>query len=336
MVIILGRLHVKLDLIIMSLTKAFLFLWQMLSIPFNPYVWDSTKQRVNSDVLALDLKDKAGKLIKVANLSDSVMVVIPLKPPTVTANTSQYFTNNNNLRFHEIDVEFGNTLVILEITPCEESTYLFVYMRYGQRPTTKEYDLNATVSSNSRCVWTLTAHGKKDGKTECSFNQSLPIKTLAKRPGKYFLGVQSFKRSVTNSHKRKKRSCFGNRREKRSCVEVKDPPPTPPQSKNVTVVPVYDSKTDQNYTLTVALGSCVYWSEEREMWITDGCQVSYVNFLCSGPIKFFCILAIFGCFWVTLAIEEGACLSVLMFIYFIFVRLLVIFGSCIHVDFALK
>ncbi|KAL9967119.1 hypothetical protein ACROYT_G025287 [Oculina patagonica] len=246
---------------------------QMLSIPFNPYTWDSTKQRVNSDVLALDLKDERQRLIKVANLSDNVMVFTPFKPHTVTVvENSQFFTNNNNLRFHEIAIEFGDTLVILEITPSEVQTYLFVYMRYGQRPTTKEYDLNATVSSNSRCIWTLTAHGKKDGKTECSFNQSLPITTLAKRPGKYFLGVQSFKIGVTNSHKRKKRSCFGNRREKRSCVEVKDPPPTPPQSKNVTVVPVYDSKTDQNYTLRVALGSCVYWSEKREMWITDGCH----------------------------------------------------------------
>ncbi|KAL9976392.1 hypothetical protein ACROYT_G013690 [Oculina patagonica] len=223
---------------------------QMLSIPFNPYTWDSTKQRVNSDVLALELKDERRKVIKLANLSNGVTVIIPLKPRTISSENPQYFTNKN-LRFHKIDVENENTFIIVEITPGDASTHLIVYIRYGQRPTTKEHDLNATVSSNGRCVWTLTAHGKKDGKTECSFSQSFPIKTLAKRPGKYFLGVQSYKKILNNSHKRKKRSCFGNRREKRSCVEVKDPPPTPPQSKNVTVVPVYDSKTDQNYTLRV-------------------------------------------------------------------------------------
>ena len=258
----------------------------MLSIPFNPYTWDGTKQRVNSDVLALDLKDETRKVIKVANLSDGVKLVTPLKPQEAIPENSQYFTNNDHLRFYEIDVEYEDTLIILEITPGEPSINLFVYMRYGQRPTIKEHDLKATISSNLMCVWMLSAHGKKNSETECSFNQFSPIKTLAKRPGKYFLGVQSYNGSANNSHRRKKRSCFGNRREKRSCVEVKDAPPSPPQSKNVTVVPVYDSDTDQNYTLRVALGSCVYWSEEREMWITDGCQVSYVNFLGSGPVCF--------------------------------------------------
>jgi len=253
----------------------------MLSIPFNPYTWDRTTNRVNSDVLDLDLKDDTRKLIKVSNLSNNVIIVTPLKNQTVSLENGQYFTQNDNLRFHEIDVEYENTLIMLEITPTEANTNLFVYLRYGQRPTTQEHDLNATVSKSEKCVWSPGTHGKKDGKSECPFERltGTPIETLAKRPGKYFLGVQSYHRSGTNSHKREKRSCFGNKRQKRSCVEVKDPPPTPPQGENVTVVPVYDSKTDQNYTLRVALGSCVFWSEEREMWITDGCQVSRVNVL---------------------------------------------------------
>lgn len=249
----------------------------MLSIPFNPYTWDSTKQRVNSDVLALDLKDETRKLIKVSNLTSDVIIVTPLKPQTVSLENPQYFTKNDDLRFHEIDVKYDNTLIMLEITPDETSINLFVYMRYGQRPTTQEHDLNVTVSKNERCVWTPSAHDRNGGATECSVNPLTPIETLAKQPGKYFLGVQSYNTTAANSHKRKRRSCFGNGRQKRSCVEVKDPPPTPPQSENITVVPVYDSKTDLNYTLRVAMGSCVYWSEEREMWITDGCQVSHVS-----------------------------------------------------------
>ena len=245
----------------------------MLSIPFNPYTWDSTKQRVKSDVLALDLKDDTRKLIKVSNLSDNVIIVTPLQNQTVSFENSRYFTQNDNLRFHVIDVEYENTLIMLEITPTEANTNLFVYLRYGQRPTTQEHDLNATVSKTEKCVWSAGTHGRKDGKTKCSQLTS-PIETLAKRPGKYFLGVQGYNRTGTNSHKREKRSCFGNRRQKRSCVEVKDPPPTPPQGENVTVVPVYDSKSDHNYTLRVAHGGCVFWSEEKEKWITEGCRVS--------------------------------------------------------------
>ena len=258
--------------------KIILFLLQMLSIPFNPYTWDSTKQRVNSDVLALELKDDTHKLIKASNLSHNIIVIAPLKPRTVSLESPQYFTQNDNLRFHVIDVKYENTLIMLEITPTEANIDLYVYLQYSQRPTTQEHDLNATVTNNGRCVWTPTSLDRKVGKTDCSFNHLAPIETLAKRPGKYFLGVQSFNSSVTEAHKRKKRSCFGGKRQKRSCVDVKDPPPTPSQSKNVTVVPVYNSKTDQNYTVRVALGSCVYWSEEREMWITDGCMVSRVIF----------------------------------------------------------
>ena len=264
----------------------FLFFLQMLSIPFNPYSWDSTKQRVNSDVLALDLKDDTRKLIKLSNLSNNVIVIIPLKLQTVSFKNGQYFTQNDNLRFHEIDVEFENTLIKMEITPTEANTNLLVYLRYGQRPTTQVHDLNATISKSEKCVWTPGAHDRKDGRTKCSRVTS-PIETLAKRPGKYFLGVQGYTRSEPNSHKREKRSCFGNRRQKRSCVEVKDPPPTPPQSKNITVVPVYNSKSDHNYTVRVALGSCVFWSEEREKWIKEGCRVSAVNVLQSGLICHF-------------------------------------------------
>ena len=41
------------------------------------------------------------------------------------------------------------------------------------------------------------------------------------------------------------RSRLGGKRRKRSCVELKDPPPTLPQNENVLVMPVYDSTTDQ-------------------------------------------------------------------------------------------
>ena len=84
----------------------------MLSIPFNPYTWDSTKHRVNSDVLALDLKVDTRKLIKVSNLSNYVIIVTPLQNQTVSFENGQYFTQNDNLRFHVIDVTYENTLIM--------------------------------------------------------------------------------------------------------------------------------------------------------------------------------------------------------------------------------
>ena len=246
----------------------------MLSIPFNPFTWDDTRKRVASDVLALDLKDDARKLIKVSDLSKDIVIVTPLKPDQISLQSPQYFTQNDILRFHQIDVEYENTLIMLEITPQDPSVSLFVYMRYGQRPTTQVHDLNATVSKKKTCIWTANEQ-VGGGKPKCSSNgfSPVPIETVAGQPGRYFLGVQSYNTSLS-SLRRQKRSCFRNKRQKRSCVEVKDPPPTPPKSTNVTVVPVYDPVTAKNYTLWVALGSCVYWSEELEKWTTDGCRVS--------------------------------------------------------------
>ena len=74
----------------------------MLSIPFNPYTWDGTRKRVNSDVLALDLKDETRNVIKVSNLSSDIIIVTSLQPQVIALEKPQYFTKNENLRFHEI------------------------------------------------------------------------------------------------------------------------------------------------------------------------------------------------------------------------------------------
>ena len=276
----------------------------MLSIPFNPYTWDVTREQVDSDILALDLKDDERKLIKVSGLPNDVLIVTPLKPQQISLQIPQYFTQNDNLRFHQIDVKYENTLIMVEMASTDERVTLFVYMRHSQRPTTQVYDLNATISKQETCIW-WNAQEKSFGRVKCSSNRftAVPIETVARQPGRYFLGIQSYNTSVTSlkrqkrscfgnrrqkrscfgnsrqkrscfGNSRQKRSCFGNRRQKRSCVQVKDPPPTPPQSKNVSAVPVYDPAISRNYTMRVALGSCVFWSEKLQMWTTEGCQVS--------------------------------------------------------------
>ena len=246
----------------------------MLSIPFNPFTWDATRNRVDSDIISLDLKDHARKLIEVSNLTKDVVISMPLKPQNVSLEIPQYFTGKDILRFHQINVEYENTLIILEIKPEEKSTTLFVYLRFRNRPTIEVHDINATISKEETCIWT-TARDSIRAKRQCFSHgrEVVPIKALAMQPGRYFLGVQNYN-SSSSSHIRRKRSCFGNRRQKRSCVLVKDPPPTPPRSKNVSVVPNYDPNVDKNYTLRVALGSCVYWSEREEKWTTAGCRVS--------------------------------------------------------------
>ncbi|RMX54592.1 hypothetical protein pdam_00023671 [Pocillopora damicornis] len=160
---------------------------QMLSMSFNPYTWDSTKERVDSDVLFLDLKDNRSELLEVSSLPDDIVIVIPSKPRTMP-NELWYFTTDDDLRFHEITVKYENTLIQVEVKPQEPTVHLFVYFRFGQRPTIRNYDLNATISQYGQCVWTASTHDKKERQPECSSNPLTPIATLARHPGKYFVG----------------------------------------------------------------------------------------------------------------------------------------------------
>ena len=61
----------------------------MLSIPFNPFTWDRTNERVHSDVLTLDLKDDKRKNVKVSQLSSDIFIKIPLKDQVNAVESSR-------------------------------------------------------------------------------------------------------------------------------------------------------------------------------------------------------------------------------------------------------
>ena len=246
-------------------------LFQVFSMPFNPFRWDKTSKMVHSDVLTMELKDNKSNTVKVSELSSDVLVKLPLKEAGSPTKSQTFFVKSGTSRFHVIKSDFGNVSIQLEITPKDASVNLSFFMRYGHRPTNKEHDLNGTLFGNEWCIWTRM-QGENKRKRVCSSNRPAPIHIYAEKPGKYHIEVRNDK-SLMKRKYRQKRSCFGHGRERRSCVEVKDPPPTPPNGKYVTVVPVYDPNTDHNYTMRVSLGSCVYWSKERQMWTTEGCQV---------------------------------------------------------------
>ena len=149
-------------------------------------------------------------------------------------------------------------------------------MRFGSRPTSQEHDLNGTVSRNGMCVWTRT-QGKSTGSDFALQTKQTLFIFWHRKLGSIMSRCEVTRRFV-KPHQRQKRSCFGHERQKRSCIEVKSPPSAPSQNKNVSVVPSYNPSTDHNYTLRVALASCVYWSDDRQMWTTEGCQVSFNQF----------------------------------------------------------
>ena len=240
----------------------------MLSIPFNPFTWHYSRKRVHSDVLSLDIKDNKGNIIDMSQLISDISIELPLHPGDHVRDL-KHFAKPTSLQYHVTHVDYDDTVMKIEIKPQTPKARYVIYIRYEQRPTTEVYDLNQTVSS--KCI--LRDTKEYDCVTEI-------VQLIARKSGPYFIGILGQKIHGQKSSTRKKRSCFGRVRQKRSCIEVKDPPPTPASFKNVTVTPEYDSLTDVNYTLSIRLSSCVYWSHAQEKWITDGCKVRrYSNLL---------------------------------------------------------
>ena len=142
-------------------------------------------------------------------------------------------------------------------------------MRYGQRPTVSEYDLKKKIPDESCSSTPQTPHGNcnKEAYDFVLFHE------LISKPGPYYIGILYEKDSNGPQRVRTKRSCFGRGRQKRSCVEPKDPP----RPENITIKPVYDSKTDVNYSMNILEESCLFWDSREEHWLSRGCRVSLLS-----------------------------------------------------------
>ena len=137
-------------------------------------------------------------------------------------------------------------------------------MRQGQRPTVTEYDLTKRIPDES-C--SISPQASQRGCSEEAYDVVL-YHELISEAGKYYIGIL-YEGGSVRPQGRKKRSCFGSGRQKRSCVEIKDPP----MPENKTIKPVYNSRTDMNYSMNILEESCVFWDSREEHWLSTGCRV---------------------------------------------------------------
>ena len=241
----------------------------MQAVNFNPFTWDSSSKKIKSSVTSLNLQSGNGKKITVSNLDRDIEIVIPISsPPTNSSNGTEHnFLKPNKMSFRGYYAELADVPVSMRIGVQEEGIAIELFVKFGERPTIENFDHNFTVTSTCR-------NQTSETKTSCVFEEnsltvvpSVPIRLYI---GLLYLGAKDF-----NEHSRIRRSCFGHGRERRSCVGVKDPPP---KGVTKTVIPKYDSSTDVNYTLSITQSSCLYWSEVKEKWTSDGCRVRHFDF----------------------------------------------------------
>ena len=159
-----------------------------------------------------------------------------------------------------------------------------IYVKYGAEPTKQEYD----------CVTSLKEQPCQNKTQLCSVSHYVWFD--AKHRGKYFIGLLQKHRK---SNVRERRSASEivspttdapdnhtprqpivrsllqvNDQDEQLCVKFKGPPTQQPVVQNKTLtLPPYDSQTSVNFTLEVDSAGCLYWSEDREQWMSEGFKV---------------------------------------------------------------
>ena len=148
-------------------------------------------------------------------------------------------------------------------------------MSSGVRPTPSNYTFRTRVPNFSSC----RTYDDRTGNFNCTDNPYVfsLSSNVTGEIGVHFIGIRlALDKGTRNSRIKRNRlmkSCKdSNGRQKRSCVGVKDPPTDPPPTPEIKV-PQYDQRTDVNYTMSVTMRSCLYWSETRQAWTSEGCKV---------------------------------------------------------------
>ena len=257
----------------------------MLSFNNNPFTWDKSAIAVKSSVLDFKLKASGGKTMNISGLSKPVELFIPISNTageSEKGNSSDQFlflkpsNGTSNLRYHMFLVSSSDVLVTIKIKPVNGKK-VGVFVNYKTKPTPQSNVFSTTIPDFSSCT---SVTGNSSDSHNCSSDPYVFTfsSLISGHNGTHYLGIRYIEEKTEVDPKsgpeRARRSCSPNqRRGKRSCVDVKDAPTTPPPTPRI-IIPIYNQTTDVNYTLSISVSGCLYWSESKEKWTSEGCQVS--------------------------------------------------------------
>ncbi|XP_074631330.1 polycystin-1-like protein 2 isoform X3 [Acropora palmata] len=259
---------------------------QIFSMKQNPFSWDASAKNVKSPVVSIDLRDNKGEVIDVSGLSKEIELNIKTNRKEQNQKPLSTFVKpsvNGSMNYHRVQVSTHGIEMSLKVVP-ENGTTLQIYIRHSKRPTDDNFEYMTNVPDYSSCKKRFAKRMSESSYPSfpysyfnCSKDPNLvllPVNVTAKL-GMVFIGVRLLgTRESENRQSRHRRSCSENGRQKRSeiCVEFKDPPTTPAPTPRL-IFPSYEPKTDVNYSMAINIGTCLYWSESKEKWTSDGCRV---------------------------------------------------------------
>ena len=262
----------------------------MLNMEENPYSWDPSANSVKSAVVDFSLKSTDGKALKIDGLSKPIELFLPVKKEETKKEnkTAEHFflkpsSGTNNMRYHSVVIPSDDVMVTLRIQP-ENNTFVDVYLGVNKKPKPEDGTkyLHKVLPDFSSCSNHLV--GNKYSNCKSDPYGIILTSAMTGGLGLHFVGIRysnslptpspEFAETVARRRRDVDPECIiHNGRQKRACVGVKTPPPTPPPTTRI-IVPLYNASTDVNYTMSVSVAGCLYWSEKKQKWTSEGCKVN--------------------------------------------------------------
>ena len=257
-------------------------LLQLLYIPSNPFTWDESSKLVTTSILDVKVKHAKGgrQLINVSNLSEEIAIQIPFATllPAPTLDVFFKEADNESIQYHTFEVEETGKAIEFYVKPQENQEKMTILIKYGEKPTMLEYDMNVKLPNYSSCVFTMTSSFEDGNCSENPYSIFLPS-TYLTQIGTYYVGVKYDIAigNVSSTQSRRKRDCGGGGRWKRSCIKYKDPPPTEPSNgKFVQQQQGYDKFSHSNYTMEQLVLGCNFWNPPSNQFSSGGCRVRQI------------------------------------------------------------
>ena len=243
----------------------------------NPYTWDSRQDAttVESKVLDVIVEKGNGTLDRFDNKPVDLFIPMLTKNVDSGISTNHYFVkpsnhlmDSENIRYHPISIPRRHAAFV-RIKP-QGDHQLRVYVGASEFPTSNDSIISTVVPKKLSCENGKTSEDSLD----CD-SDHYTIRIPKGLTGLHYIGIQYLRAKTINDTADDVRRADRKRRrkirslEKAPCVKVKDPPTTPPR----VVIPEYNANVDVNYTLSLSMGSCLYWSSTPEEWTDEGCKV---------------------------------------------------------------
>lgn len=238
-------------------------------------------------ILDVKIKEITRKrqVIDILDLAGEIDLQIPFEPTVPEANPDIFYkqTDNESIQYHSFEIKKTNEAIEFYIIPLENQEQLTILIKFEEKPTILEHDLQMKLPNFSSCSIKDTFRVENNNCTDNPYSLFLPSTYLTK-VGKYFIGVKYGETTEIkpSSYYRQKRDCGAGRRSKRGvsdCIQYKDPPTTLPlNGKFVSGQQSYDNSKHSNYSMEQFGLGCNFWNPAGNQFSGGGCRVRHISF----------------------------------------------------------